>query len=150
MLSVHARTRKEMSKVDAHWDLLAPIIDAKNTISPITLIVGNGDVKNRADGLEKANASGVDGIMIGRGVFHDPYCFSENSPWENMSPDEKIRLYIKHIELFLDTYSGRRKFEPLKKFSKVYLHGFENASEIRDKVVRSHTPEEMLDILKAY
>lgn len=149
MLSVHARTRKEMSKVDAHWDLLAPIVDAKNTISPNTLIVGNGDVKNRVDGLEKAETSGVDGIMIGRGVFHDPYCFSESSPWGNMNPDEKILLYIKHIELFLSTYSTRKKFEPLKKFSKVYLHGFENASDIRDKVVRSRTPEEMLAILKA-
>jgi tRNA-dihydrouridine synthase len=66
-----------------------------------------------------------------------------------MTPKEKIQLYIKHIELFLTTYSTHKKFEPLKKFSKVYLHGFENASEIRDKVVRSHTPEEMLDILKA-
>ena len=149
MLSVPARTRKELSKVDAHWDLLPPIIDAKNTISPDTLIVGNGDVKNRADGIEKANISGVDGIMIGRGIFHDPYCFTDKSPWEDMSPREKIQLYIKHVELFLDTYPTVKKFEPLKKFSKVYLHGFENASEIRDKVVRSRSPEEMLAILKA-
>lgn len=150
MLTVHARTRKEMSKVDAHWELLPPIIDAKNTIAPETLIVGNGDVKNRADGLEKAEKYGVDGIMIGRGIFHDPYCFSSNSPWEIMDPSEKIKLYIKHIELFMSTYPDGRKFEPLKKFSKVYLHGFENASDIRDKVVRSHSPLEMLDALKSY
>jgi tRNA-dihydrouridine synthase len=149
MLTIHARTRKEMSKVDAHWDLLTPIVDTKNTISPDTLIVGNGDVKNRADGLEKAEMSKVDGIMIGRGIFHDPYCFSENSPWENMLPAEKIKLYIEHIELYVHTYQNGKKFEPLKKFSKVYLHGFEGASDIRDKVVRSHTPDEMLSILKS-
>lgn len=148
MLTVHARTRKEMSKVDAHWDMLSPIIDAKNTISPETLIVGNGDVKNRQDGLNKASNSGVDGVMIGRGVFHDPYCFSDNSPWEKMAPSEKISLYVKHIELFQETYPEGRKFEPLKKFSKVYLHGFENASDIRDKVVRSTSPLEMLSVLR--
>lgn len=148
MLTVHARTRKEMSKVDAHWDKLTPILKLRDDIAPETIIVGNGDVKNRADGIKKAQNSGVDGVMIGRGIFHDMYCFSENSPWENMSSAEKVNLYIKHIELFLNTYSGAKKFEPLKKFSKVYLHGFEGASDLRDKVVRSHSPEEMLSILK--
>lgn len=150
MLTIHARTRKEMSKVDAHWDLLAPIIDAKNTISPETLIIGNGDVKNRADGIQKAKLTGVDGIMIGRGVFHDPYCFADNSKWDNIDPSEKVKLYIKHIEMFAETYKNNKKFEPLKKFSKVYLHGFEGASDLRDKVVRSRTPDEMLQILKNF
>lgn len=148
MLTVHARTRKEMSKVDAQWDKLAPIIKLRNELAADTLIIGNGDVKNRADGLEKAKNIGVDGVMIGRGIFHDMYCFSEKSPWESMSPTEKTNLYIKHIELFLNTYSGAKKFEPLKKFSKVYLHGFEGASDLRDKVVRSHSPEEMLALLR--
>lgn len=150
MLTIHARTRKEMSKVDARWDLLPPIIDIKNTTSPDTLIVGNGDVKNRYDGIEKAKLSGVDGVMIGRGVFQDPYCFAENSIWSDMDPKEKVQLYIKHIELFQGTYPTGRKFEPLKKFSKVYLHGFENASGIRDKVVRSSSPAEMISILNSY
>lgn len=150
MLTIHARTRKEMSKVDAHWDLLAPIIDEKNTISPETLIIGNGDVKNRADGIQKAKLTGVDGIMIGRGVFHDPYCFADNSKWDNIDPSEKVKLYIKHIEMFAETYKNNKKFEPLKKFSKVYLHGFEGASDLRDKVVRSRTPDEMLQILKNF
>lgn len=147
MLTVHARTRKEMSKVDAHWDKLTPIIELRDKLSPNTLIVGNGDVKNHAEGLEKAKLYGVDGVMIGRGVFHDPYCFSDNSPWESLSTKEKINLYKKHVELFIDTYSGKRKFEPLKKFSKVYLHGFEGASDLRDKVVRCHSATDMLNIL---
>ena len=149
MLTVHARTRKEMSKVDAHWDKLEPILKLRDNLAPETIIIGNGDVKNRADGLEKVKNTGVDGIMIGRGIFHDMYCFANKSPWENMNPTEKINLYIKHIELFLSTYSGAKKFEPLKKFSKVYLHGFEGSSHLRDKVVRSRSPEEMHDILKS-
>lgn len=149
MLTVHARTRKEMSKVDAHWDKLAPILKLRDNIAPETIIIGNGDVKNRADGLEKVKNTGVDGVMIGRGIFHDMYCFSDKSPWANMNPIDKINLYIKHIELFLNTYLGAKKFEPLKKFSKVYLHGFEGASDLRDKVVRSHSPESMLNILKS-
>jgi len=149
MLTIHARTRKEMSKVDAHWDDLRPIIDLRDKLSPGTKIVGNGDVLNRADGLKKAKLFGVDGIMIGRGVFQDPYCFSDKSPWAELSSREKINLYIKHITLHQKTYKGTRKFEPLKKFSKVYLHSFEGASDLRDRVVRSHSVDEMLENLRS-
>jgi len=150
MLTIHARTRKEMSKVEAHWEDLAPIVELRDNLSPDTQIVGNGDVSNRLDGIAKAKKFKVDGIMIGRGVFHDPYCFSDMSPWASMSPEEKIALYINHIKMHQDTYKGTRKFEPLKKFSKVYLHGFEGASSLRDKVVRASTLEQMLETLGAY
>lgn len=150
MLTIHARTRKEMSKVDARWGDLRPIIELRDKLSPTTKIVGNGDVLNRADGIEKALLYGVDGIMIGRGVFQDPYCFAENSEWAEFAPDKKVGLYIKHITLHQKTYQGSRKFEPLKKFSKVYLHSFDGASDLRAKVVRSHSVDEMLEILNSF
>lgn len=149
MLTIHARTRKEMSKVDAHWGDLSPIVELRDKLSPSTKIVGNGDVLNHADGIKKAKLFGVDGIMIGRGVFQDPYCFSDTSSWAKLSSQEKINLYIKHITMHQNTYQGTRKFEPLKKFSKVYLHSFEGASDLRDRVVRSHSVDEMLENLRS-
>ena len=85
MLTIHLRTVKEMSKVPAHWDLMEQIVKLKNQISPTTLLVGNGDVESKSQGKELAKRYSLDGIMIGRGVFNDPYIFNKNSSWQSMS-----------------------------------------------------------------
>lgn len=66
-LSIHLRTRKEMSKVDAHWELIEAIKTLRDEIAPNTLLTINGDIPDRQTGLELANKYGIDGIMIGRG-----------------------------------------------------------------------------------
>ena len=80
-LTIHLRTKKEMSKVPAHFELIPEIIALRDEIAPQTLLTINGDIENREHGLELANKyPGIDGIMIGRGVFHDPFCFSVKEP----------------------------------------------------------------------
>lgn len=76
-LSVHLRTRKEMSKVDAHWEVIPKIIALRDQIAPQTLITINGDIPDRQTGEELAEKYGVDGIMIGRGIFKNPYAFEK-------------------------------------------------------------------------
>lgn len=76
MLTVHVRTTRQMSKVPAQWEAIEPIITLRDRISPDTKIVMNGDIMNRSQGLDLAKKHGVDGIMIGRGIFHDPYAFA--------------------------------------------------------------------------
>jgi tRNA-dihydrouridine synthase len=83
MLTIHGRTRKEMSEVPAHWDVIGQVRELRDKLAPETLIVGNGDVENRAEALELAKTYQLDGIMIGRGIFHDPFAFAELSPWLN-------------------------------------------------------------------
>lgn len=78
-LSIHLRTRKEMSKVDAHWELIEAIKNLRDEIAPDTLLTINGDIPDRQTGLELVEKYGVDGIMIGRGIFHNPFAF-EKSP----------------------------------------------------------------------
>jgi len=151
MLSIHMRTRKEMSDVPAHWDVLPQIIALRDAISPTTKIVINGDIRDYAHGMELAQQTGADGVMIGRGIFKDPFCFAEQSPWERMSPAEKVLLYKTHVERFESTYLRREKsFQSLRKFCKTYVHGFDSASELREKVMSSQSNQELIKVLDGF
>lgn len=144
MLTIHGRTVKEMSKVPAHWDLIGEVAKLRSSLAPDTLIVGNGDIQSRAQGIELAQQYGLDGIMVGRGIFHDPYLFAQQSPWANKTKAEKIELYLKHVNLFADTWqNAERKMVTLNKFCKIYIEGFPNAKEFREELMQSETIEEL-------
>ena len=151
MLSIHGRTAKQMSKVPADWDLIGQAARLRNSLSPATLLVGNGDVLSRKQGEELAKKYNLDGIMIGRGVFHDPLVFDTGNPWQEWSMAEKVGLFIKHIELFEKTYEAReRKFEPLRKFCKTYINGFDGAAELRAEFMDTKSPDQALRLLKSH
>lgn len=148
MLTVHGRTKSEMSKVPANWDLIGKARRLRDHISPSTLIVGNGDVMSREQGIILAKRYKLDGIMIGRGVFHDPYIFADNSPWESFSKPERIELYRKHVELFRHTWQdGERPMVTLNKFCKIYINGFDGAKEFRERLMAAGSTDELLEIL---
>ncbi len=148
MLTIHGRTRKEMSKVPAHWDMIGQCVELKNKISPRTLIVGNGDVVTRQQGMELAEKYLVDGVMIGRGIFTDPYVFAETSPWGVKSKEQKIKLYRKHVQLFAETWKNKERPLPtLNKFCKIYINGFDGAKELREELMGSRTIEDLLSSL---
>lgn len=149
MLSVHGRTKKEMSKVPAHWEDIGKIRELRDQLAPKTLIVGNGDVQSRVHARELAEKYGLDGIMIGRGIFHDPFCFAESSSWESMIPRQKLELFRKHIELFQKTWQqGERPIVILNKFCKIYVSGFDGAQELRARLMDCTTTEELLTKLQ--
>lgn len=150
LLTVHGRTTKELSKVPARWDDIKKVREIRDKIAPKTIIVGNGDVESRQHGELLAKQTGVDGIMIGRAIFTDPYIFSNNTPWSNLSEIDKLQIYKSHIELFAKTYQNReRNWQSLKRMAKVYIHATQNASTFRDKLVRSETLEDMLEVLNS-
>jgi len=149
MFSIHGRTRKEMSKVPVRWDEIEYIRKLRDEIAPETKIVGNGDILTRKEAEAKIKEHGLDGVMIGRGIFQDPYLFAVSSPWADKRPQDKIDLYIKHLTLYRDTYaSGERRFDPVKKFMKVYINGFEGAGDIRADIAVTKNPDEAVAILK--
>lgn len=150
MLTIHARTKNEMSKVPAHWDLFEEIVAMRDRISPSTLIVGNGDITSRQLGDELAKKYKLDGIMIGRGVFQDPYVFAHHSAWNEATKKERIALYKKHVTLFADTWQhGERRVPTLNKFCKVYIQGFGGAKELREQLMNARTTQDLLAILNA-
>lgn len=151
MLTVHGRTRKEMSDVPAHWDEIGKVRELRDRISPDTLVVGNGDVMSRAQGLELAEQYRLDGIMIGRGIFHDPYLFAAESSWADTLPAERLALYEKHVRLFADTWNlGERNVRTLNRFCKVYVNGFDGASHMREQLMAAQSTQELLDLLGSF
>jgi tRNA-dihydrouridine synthase len=150
MLSIHGRTAKQMSKVPADWELINQVREMRDSISPETLIVGNGDVANREQGIELAKKHELDGIMIGRGIFDDPFAFSKKPIWETYGKDQKIELYKKQVELFINTWkNNERRIETLNKFCKIYINGFDGSKEYREELMNTKTAEELLNLLNS-
>lgn len=150
MLSIHGRTKKQMSNVPADWEQIGEIRKLRDRMSPTTLIVGNGDVLTRLQGERLAAQYGLDGIMIGRGVFHNPFVFSaaKSREWEEYAKAAKIALYRKHVELFGATWKvGERNIHTLNKFCKIYINGFDGAKELREKLMGATSVEELLENL---
>ena len=148
LLSIHGRTAKQSSKVPPNWDLIGQSREIRDLLCPTTLIVGNGDVMSRNQGLELAKKYKLDGVMIGRGVFADPFVFSKQSPWANYTKQQRIELYKKHVELFAKTWKqGERKIETLNKFCKVYISGFGGAKEMREQLMSAKSTADLLQML---
>lgn len=148
MLSVHGRTTKQMSKVPNNWDDIGHIREIRDKVAPDTLIVGNGDVLTRKQGELLAKKYKLDGIMIGRGIFTDPYIFAKNSQWFTVPEKDRLLLYKKHIMLFKNTYpNGQKNWQSLKRMAKMYIHGIENASAFRRDFMVSTSLDEMIGII---
>ncbi|PJE65562.1 tRNA-dihydrouridine synthase [Candidatus Saccharibacteria bacterium CG10_big_fil_rev_8_21_14_0_10_47_8] len=148
LLSIHGRTAKQKSLVPANWDLVGQVREMRDVLCPSTKIVGNGDVHTRQQGLELAKKHKLDGIMIGRGIFHDPFIFAQSSPWAGYTPQQKVNLYRKHVELFAKTWkNGECKMETLNKFCKIYINGFDGASEMRAQLMACKSTDELLELL---
>jgi tRNA-dihydrouridine synthase len=151
MLTIHGRTRAQMSKVPANWDLIGQIRELRDKLAPNTLIVGNGDIMNRQQGLELAEKHKLDGIMIGRGIFQDPFAFAEESPWDDYSEEQCVELYKKHVELFKATWQeGERPIHTLNKFCKIYINGFEGAKEFREKLMAAESINALLGMINEH
>ena len=171
-LTIHLRTKKEMSKVPAHYELIDDIIALRNAVAPHTLLTINGDIRDREHGLALVSEHpGVNGIMIGRGVFANPFCFaandtrylhSQNSLEQNETIStnndsavirctELFDLLNYHLDLF-DRYQPQtgRPFETLKRFFKIYIKGFDGAKELRDQLMHTASTDEVRQTLHTH
>lgn len=148
-LSIHLRTRKEMSKVDAHWELIEAIKNLRDEIAPNTLLTINDDIPDRKTGLELAEKYGIDGIMIGRGIFHNPFAF-EKEPREHTSK-ELLDLLRLHLSLFNKYEKDEiRQFKSLRRFFKIYVRGIRGASELRHQLMNTQSIAEVRALLDEF
>lgn len=148
-LSIHLRTRKEMSQVPAHWELIPEIKKLRDEIAPNTLLTINGDIPDRQTGLELATKYGIDGVMIGRGIFKNPFAF-EKEPKEHTT---KEYLDLLRLQLDLqDHYSEQlpRSITALHRFFKIYVKGFRGASELRNQLMNTKTTDEVRQLLDKF
>ena len=150
-LTVHLRTRNEMSDVAARWNLAPEIVALRNRYAPETVILANGDVDSLDDARAKAAAANIDGIMIGRGIFGNPWFFSGKEP----STREKLDRMVAHAELFEKLYhSGTenrlKNFDVMKKHFKAYSSGFSGAKELRIQLMATENADEVRTIVEKF
>jgi nifR3 family TIM-barrel protein len=147
-LIVHGRTAHEMSKVPAHWDEIGKVVGLRDQLKKETVILGNGDVKNYNEAKEKCVTHHLDGVMIGRGVFDNPWCFDKSDHPHQPTTKELLILMKKHVELFEKIWGNKKHFAILKKFFKIYINGFDGASEYRIRVMETNDSKSVLKIVE--
>ena len=144
-LTVHLRTRNEKFQVPAHWELAKKIVKLRDRLAPETLIFGNGDVESLTQARDLSKKSGLDGIMIGRGVLENPWFFSKRSP----NIRERLGSLVKHAEIF-DKIGNPRNFNSIKKYFKGYITEFAGAKHLRDRLFRAKSTIEIKKITKDF
>ncbi|XKT74197.1 MAG: tRNA dihydrouridine synthase [Patescibacteria group bacterium UBA2163] len=147
VLTMHARTRKEMSKVPARWERVAEVVAVRDRLAPDTLVLGNGDVVDLADAREKVAESGADGAMLGRAIFGNPWLFSNvGRPTSNISLKERLEVMVEHTKLF-EELLPHKNFAIMKKHYKAYVSNFDGAADLRAKLMETKTAAEVASIV---
>ena len=144
-ITVHGRTRKMMSNGPALWNEIGKAVALRNQSGSSTLVIGNGDVFSYTDAMQRIAQYGVDGVMVGTGVFRNPWMF--NSQPVEIGVGQRIDLMRRHITLYQDTWGNGKDYNVLKRFFKIYLNGFANAAHWRDAFMRAGNYEEAFLIL---
>ncbi len=147
-LTVHLRTKKEMSDVPAHWELARDIVKVVRAVDKNVVLIANGDIQTLVDGKKKAEESGFDGIMVGRGIFGNPWLFDT----KRKTPptiEEKLTVLMEHTKMY-EKLLPYRNFANMKKHFKAYVNGFEGAKELRTKLMETNDIKMMSKVIKNF
>lgn len=144
VITLHARTRKEMSLVPARWERVARAVEIRNSLNSSVYIMGNGDVKNMDDARARVAATGADGAMLGKAIFGSPWLFSDSyEKWK--SPEalkERLGVMVEHTKLY-EELLPHKSFAIMKKHYKAYVMGFDGASELRARLMEAKDSSEI-------
>lgn len=149
-LIIHGRTVREMSKVPAHWDEIKKAVELRNEINPKTVLIGNGSIVSLDDAEQKIKETGVDGVMIGTGIFKNLWIFDKSGKVRELTLEQRLNQLLKHTRLFVETWGEKKSFAILKKFFKCYLSDFDGAAEIRAKFMDTNSLEEVEALVKVF
>ena len=144
---LHGRTQKQQSDGLADWEEIAKGVRIRDQIDPEVLFLGNGDVQSVSQGLALTTQYGLDGVMIGRGIFHDPWFF--NPEHQPPSKSERLSQLILHTQLFEQNWGGKKNLNLLKRFYKIYTNDFPGAAKLRTDLMEATTFAEVYRIANA-
>lgn len=147
VVTLHARTRKEMSKVPARWERVKRAVEIRNELNSKTLIFGNGDVEDVSMAKKRVEETGADGVMIGRGIFGNPFLFSERT---DVTPKERLDALLEHTKLYEEKLGGIKSFYLMKKHFKSYLKQVPNSKELCSKLMNTENAGEVEKLLKEF
>ena len=146
-LTVHGRTAAETPATPAHWDEIQKAVEIRNHLKCKTIILGNGDVTSYADGVKKCETYGADGVMIGRAILSNLWAFDRSKEPHQPTLKESLLLMRRHVELFDTTWGDTRNFSILKKYFRLYIKGFDGASDYRMKLMDTTKPSDVYQII---
>ncbi len=147
-VTIHGRTRKEMSLVPAQWDVIARAAKIRTELGSSTLILGNGDAADLKDAERRVEEYGVDGVMLGRAIFGNPWLFDRSKG--EVSIEEKLHVMVEHTKLFEELLGGIKNFAVMKKHYKAYVNGFDGAKELRVELMEAENAGEVAEIVAGY
>ena len=148
-LTIHGRTSKQMSKVPAAWDEIAKAVAIRNELKKDTLILGNGDILSIDQAQNMVDTYKVDGVMIGRGIFQDPWLFA-TPPVDLPIKTTKLKTLLLHVDLWDKTWGNLQDFNRLKRFFKIFCSGFAGASDLRVSLMECKTPLDVHNVIKPH
>lgn len=152
-ITIHARTKKEMSSVPAHWEDIKKAVSIRDSVesgSNKTLIIGNGDVQTIAQAKKRVGETVCDGVMIGRGIFGNPWLFNPQYFTKTVSVEQKLRTMVEHTKLFQKILGKKKHFAIMKKHYKAYVNGFEGAKELRIKLMETENSKQVERLVTAF
>jgi nifR3 family TIM-barrel protein len=148
VVTVHARTRKELSLVPARWERVKRAVEIRDAFGSSTLIVGNGDLKDISDARAKVEESGADGGMLGRAIFGSPWLFATTA--KGISEEKRLRVTVEHTKLFEELLGDIKSFALMKKHFKAYVEGFPGAKELRVQLMDTFCAAEVENLIEDF
>lgn len=147
-LTVHGRIALQMSREEANWKEISHAVLIRNVVSPETILIGNGDITSYSQALEAHKEYGIDGVMIGRGIFHNPWVFEKTQEVNLRDKKDRIELLMKHLKLFIKTWGDGKNFEVMKKFFKIYIKDFDGANQLRQSLMETKNISQVEKLLR--
>lgn len=145
-ITLHGRTLKQQYSGQANWEQIATAAQLVHQTS--TLILGNGDVRNLDDAIEKVQTYGVDGVLMGRAAMGNPYVFQPQLP----TGPTRFQIALEHAQLYEQTYSHlpMYNFLPMRKHLGWYVREIPNASDIRIALFQTNSAAEVQTVLEKH
>lgn len=145
---LHLRTAKEMSEVDAHWEVMRDAVNEGHRHD--ILMLGNGDVRNLDHADRLVEETGADGIMLGRAVFGNPWLFNRRGPVVTIPLEERFEVMLEHARLFVETFGETKKFKIMRKHLRAHASGFPGAKDLRIMLEEIDSVADVEQVLKAF
>jgi len=147
-ITLHGRTQKDQSEAPADWNEIALAVQLRSSSGKDIPVYGNGDVVSVEDAIKKCEETGADGVMVGRGIFHNPWFF--NFPQTEISTQQRLDLLWRHVDLFTQTWGSEKHFAILKRFFKIYTNSFYGAGHLRAELMETNSSEEVRKVLDGF
>ena len=147
-ITLHMRTRKEMSSVDAHWELMPDAVQQARDTS--TLLLGNGDIWSMAQADQLIAETGMDGAMLGRAIFANPWLFDRSRTKDQVSVEERLEVMLEHAFMFESVFQGEKNFALMRKHLLCHGSGFQGAKELRQRLEKINNAADVHNAIAWY